>query len=337
MGKNLAQAPLTAIIFAAIWCFIEPFTFLLFSEGYREALSAFTMPFTGYAYITAYGFWLSIILALVISNARGKGMVLLILTSVPMLFTQWITPSVRQIVFGETTGVMTRNDTIFTLGVGSGVTLFLFVMAALLFKPPPPEPEPPKKPNTPPKKPDKYRLKKRNFVILLIILPVIYMVIFFLTWHYLLLNSEAARVYYTGNPERLKFSTYLVNMMLDDNKQIPMALLKGALYSLPLISLMLQFAHKRVMFVITSVMLLLGPVLRMLIPDAVMPADVRFAHLIEMSAAAVAFGLFASVTMHLCVYKEKPPEPPPKAHKAAPVAVAPAAEAPTGAHPAQKA
>lgn len=331
MGKNLAQTPLTAIIFAAVWCFSAPF--FPASESYGEALAAFNMPLMGYAYMAVYGLWLSIILALIFSNARGKGVVLTVLMAVTVLLTQWVVPTVRPIAFGETTGVMTQTDLILWLVQGVIATVFLLVMALLLFKPEH-KPEPPRPPNAPPKKPDKYRLKVRNFIIIMIVLPVIYMVVFFLTWYFLLLGNEAARAFYSVGADTDTFAKYLVGIMLNDSRQIPMALIKGLLYVLPLIPLMLQLAHKRVIFIITTVMLLLGPALRLLIPTAVMPDAVRFAHLIEMAAAAVVYGGFAAFMMHMCVFKEQTKEPvhappPAKGKKpaAAPDAPAPAAKA----------
>lgn len=325
MGKNLAQTPLTAIIFAAIWCFLVPFISL--SESYKEALAEFSMPLSGYAFMVVYGLWLSIILALVFSNARGKGIVLTVLTAVSVLFTQWAAPAMRQIVFGETTGKMTMSDSIFWLVEGVAATVFLLVLALLLFKPPHVA-EPPRPPNAPPKKPDKYHIKKRNFVVTLIVLPVIYMVVFFLTWYFLVLNNEAARTYYSVSADTNTFAKYLVDVMLNDSKQIPMALIKGLLYTLPLIPLMLQLAHKRVMFVIITIMLLLGPALRMLIPSVVMPAEVRIAHLTEMSVAAVVFGALTAFMMHMCVFKEQVKEPP---HAAPSAKGQRAAAAPAGA------
>lgn len=303
MGKNLAQAPLTAIAFASIWYFSVPFFSSLSSESYKEALAGFNMPVLGYAFMVVYGLWLSIILALIFSSARGKGVVLTVLMAIPMLFTQWVAPTIRQIVFWDAASQMTQRDLIFWLVEGVIATIFLLMLALLLFKPPHVH-EPPRQPNAPPKKPDKYRLRKRNFVVTLIVLPVIYMVIFFLTWYFLLLGNAAAREFYVAGADTDTFAKYLVDMLMNDNRQMPMALIKGLLYALPLIPLMFELAHRRAMFIITSVMLMLGPALRMLVPSAVIPDAVRIAHLIEMSATAVVFGALTAFMMHMCVFRE---------------------------------
>lgn len=302
MGKNLAQTPLTAVFYAAIYCFLAPF--LKFSEGYSAALAGYSMPNLGYIFMIAYGFWISLALALIFSNARGKSVILAVLMAIPFLVTQAAAPMIQQIVFGETSNVMTQSDSIFKLIQSAASIVLLLILGLLLFKAPHAA-GPPKPPGALPKAPDKYKLKKRDFIIKLIVLPVIYMVVYFLARYFLLLSNEAARVYYSVSADTNTFAKYLVNIMLDDSRQIPMALIRGLLYSFSLIPLMLQLAHKRVMFFITSIMLLLGPAVQMLIPSPVMDTSVRFAHLIEISAGAVVFGALCAFMLHTSVFKEQ--------------------------------
>lgn len=320
MVKNLAKTPLTAILFAAIWCFAAPF--FPISESYGTALAEFTFPLLGYAYIVAYGLWLSLILALIISNARGKGLILILLTAAATLLTQWVVPNYRlllQFFGGTATGAMTFTDFLFwSILQDVAAAVFLFILAGLLFHAPLPPPEPPRPPNAPPRPPvppDKYKLKIRNFIITLVVLPVIYMVMHFITQFFILYRSEAIRAFYEVDKDIDTFAEYIVDIMLQHGMEIPFALITGLATILPLLLLLFQFAHKRVMFIILAVMLLLGPVVRMLIPTAVLANDVRLALLINTAIITAVYGGLSAFMLHICVYKVQPPAP---AHPMAP-------------------
>ncbi len=305
MGNFLAKSPLTAIFFAAVYHYLTPF--LPFSQGYKDALAGFSMPMMGYVFLIAYGFLVSITIALVFGEARGTGILLAMVLFASLLLGQFAAPNLSQFLFGETTGVMSKTDTLFHIAQLSAATLLTLILSSLLFKRPPPPPQPH---NTPPKKPDKYLLKTGNFIIILIVLPIIYLVFYFLAWYFLLWRNGAARVYYGGTEELQTFIQVIINMLLTNAKQVPMVLIKGLIMSLSLLPLLFQLPHKRVMFIVATILLYLGEGVQMLIPSAIMPDAVRTAHLIEYSALAVAFGGLAAFMLHTCMRKEPTKAPP---------------------------
>lgn len=306
MGNFLMKTPLTAIIFAALWFFAG--VFMPVSPGYYEVLEPFKMSLLGYVLTIAYGLWLSIIAALVIADTKFGGLKPVLLTFPAFLLTQWLAPMLQQIWFGEATGVMARSDLLFKLSAGAVATLLFMALILLLFKHP--SEQSPAHTNALPHPADKYKIKKLDFAIKLIVLPVIYCVVYFLSWHFLLRRFEAARVYY-GSPEYISFVKELVYMLLNDAKQVPLALLKGLTYTLGLLPLLVLLPAKRVTFIITSIMVLLGPAIQMLIPSPVMPDAVRTAHLIELAAVAVVYGGLAGIMLHTSMHKLEAPNPVP--------------------------
>lgn len=311
MVANLAKTPLTAVLFAALYCFVAPF--MPFSQAYADVLSGFTMPLIGYAFIVAYWLFISIIIVLIFGETRYKGIKMVLFTLLSLLGTVWATPLLHDFWFGETTGVMSRFDLIMQLARYAGTGILLLVLGMMLFRRHE-EPHPAQKPATPPKPEPKFHIKKLDMIIKFLVLPVIYMVIYFLVWYFVLWRSEAVRTYFgAADPAEYKpFNVEIINMLLNDIMQLPEVLAQGLVYALLFLPLLLQMAGKRVMFIITSVLLLLAPAVQMLIPSALMPDDVRISCLIFIAVIAVAYGGLGSFLLSMSLIKEAPPPEAPK-------------------------
>lgn len=305
MIANLAKTPLTAALFAALYCFIAPF--LPFSQAYADALSGFAMPIMGYVFMIAYWLLISVIVVLIFGETRYKGIKMVLFTALTMLGAVWAVPMLRDIAFGETTGVMVRLDLLLQLARYAATGILLLVLGMMLFRrheaPPPPV-----KPGTPPKQEPKFHLKKLDLVIKLLVLPVIYMVVYFLVWYFVFWRSNDVRTYF-GAAERSSFAAEIINILINDAKQVPMILIQGLAYALLLLPLLLQMAGKRVLFIIASILLLAATAVQMLIPSAVMPDAVRIAYLMEIAIIAVVYGGLGSFLLSMSLHKEEPPPP----------------------------
>jgi len=312
MVKFLAKTPLLAIIYAAILSFIA--IFIPPSEAFAETLAEFQMPYTGYLFTVVYGLYVSILLAALYHFSKHRGFKLMLLLLLPVLFTQCVVPMLGQVLYGEATGVMSGSDSLMELAKRAGAVIFVMLLAALLFKRPLKDGEEekpkPKKPLPKNKKQEPtevtYKIKKIDLAVKMLVLPVVYCVLYFLVWYFVLWQSEAARVYYSGDPELRSFVTEIVYMLLENVRLVPLALLKGLLLAFCMIPLLKELEANRILFIGTTIALFLGPAVHMLIPSPLMPESVRIAHLIELSVIAVLYGALAGFLMHISLLRRVP-------------------------------
>jgi hypothetical protein len=296
MGGNLSKTPLLAVVFASALNFAA--LFFPVSAPYYEAQGGFVMPVSGYIFMVAYGFWIAAVAALAVSGS-GKGARPIILVALALLLTQLAAPAANTLFEGEATGVMSRADVLYGLAAEAVAVVFMLVTAALLFKAP--QDKAPAK--------YKYKIRTLGLIVRAIVLPLTYCTLHFVAWYFLLWRVQAARVYYGGSPDSTTFSAAIVNMLLNDFRQIPLALLTGLLYTAGIIFILFLMPDKRPMFAALSVMMMCGPALKMLIPDPLMPQEVRMAQLFQRLAMAAAFGVLGSVLLHTSVKKTEAPQP----------------------------
>ncbi len=295
MGSYLLKTPLTAIIFAAVWQFSA--AFFPISESFGEITAAFAMPLSGYAFMLALGFWLSLVTALIMGGGNpGIKSALMVFGS--FLLTQAAAPALSDAVRGEATRSMTRGDVLLDAAAFTCGMLFLTVMALLLFKPAEPattqaqaKPEP------------KYKIKKLDLIIKIVVLPIIYSIFYFISWYFFLWRNQDARLHYGGPEDSVSFVEAVVAMLLTDIGHLSIALLAGIIITAGLLPTLLLLPGKRLLYILTSVMLLAGPAVKMLIPSPVMPEEVRYSLLLEHLILAVVFGALAGIMLHLSVRK----------------------------------
>jgi hypothetical protein len=324
MGNSLMKTPLTAIIFAAVWQFAA--VFFPHSDSYAEALAAFEMPLLGYVYMLTLGLLLSIVTALALAARPGVMTAVMVLAA--FLLTQAAAPNLQSIFFGETSSTMTRADILLGLASLAVSMIFLLLMGVLLFKAPPA----PATPGHTPPPPAKYKIKKLHLIIKIVVLPIIYCVLYFVAWYFLLWREQAARLYYGGPEDSVTFAAAIVNILLNDARQVPMALAVGLLTTAGLLPLLFKMPGKRPLYMASSVLLLAGPAVQLMVPSPLMPDDVRMANVLLQAALAVVFGALAGIILHTSIKKDaaaQQPQAAPKAAAKTPTgAAAPAAKAP---------
>jgi len=312
MVKFIAKTPLIAIIYAAVLTFAA--IFIPSTELYSEALFVFQVPYTGYLFMVVYGLYISLILASLYQFSKHRGFRLMLPLLLPVLVTQCVVPMLEQVMYGETTGVMSGSDSLMELLKRAVTVVFVMLVAALLFNRPLKDGEElkskPKKKLPKNKKPEPagvtYKIKKIDLAVKMLVLPVVYCVLYFLVWYFALWQSEVARVYYSGDPELRSFVTEIVLMLLENVRLVPMALLKGLLLTLCMIPLLKELESNRILFIGMTIALFLGPAVYMLIPSPVMPHSVRIAHLIELSVLAVLYGALTGFLMHISLLRRVP-------------------------------
>lgn len=310
MGGNLARSPLIGVFYAALLWFVAGF--LPRSEAYAGAVAGFSFPTMGKLMLLAYAVVAAAIYAAVFSGAQKGGPGLALMLALTACGQQWLTPSLRQLLLGETTGVMTMTDTLLqTLG-GCGATVLVLVLAMLLYKT---QEKPAAKPGAPKTEP-KYKLGALGLVIRMLALPVIYFLVYYLLWYFLFWRREAVYTFYTG-AEFSKLENFmgeLIHVLVDRGREAVLTLLTGLAYALFGLPLVLRMREKRVLFIACNALLCLTGVMIYLLPSPVLPDEVRMAHLPLQGAVLLVYGVLSGVLLHTAFHREAAPAARPAEH-----------------------
>lgn len=298
MGANLAKTPLMAVLYAAMLTFVA--RFVPFSAAFAEAQAAYTVPVTGYIMLIVYGLWLSVIIALYVTHAKGRGLMPLLGEAALLLSLGCILPVLEQILRGQPTMVMTTADTWIQVAVFAVSTLILLVLGSLLLKAPEPDP-----------RPVKYNIKVPHLIVKVIASPLVFCILYFLTWYFLAWRVEAVRLYFTNNAGAIDggFIAEIINMLLHDAGMAGFSLIQGLLLILCSFPLLFQLPGKRIMFLILNTMLYLCSAFYWLIPGPVVPDAVRFAQLLRYGVLLLLYGVFTGFMLHTSLKAEALPEP----------------------------
>lgn len=323
MGGNLAKAPLVGIFYGTLLWFVA--ALLPRSAAYAEAAGPFVMPTVGLLMLLAVAVVFAAACAVAFGGARKGGVPFIAMLALTACGAQWLAPLLRQLLLGETTGVMTTGDTLFELLAGCGATILALVLAMLLYKTPDKAAFPGGK--APPEA--KYKLGVLGLVIRLLVLPLIFFLLYYLLWYFLFWRVDAAREFF-GRAEKLNFMGEVIAILVDRGKEAAVTLLVGLAYALISLPLLFQMQGKRVLYIAANTLLYLTAALRYLIPSPIMPDAVRMAHLPETGLLLLLYGIIAGLLLHTAFRKQEVPTAPGIAAKGGQPAAKPQAK-PAGA------
>lgn len=283
MGGNLARAPIVGVFYAALLWYVA--AFLPRSVAYAQSISEFTMPVTGLLMILVYAVVVAAGYAAVYACARRGGRVLpvLILCAFGLQIT---VPSLRLLLLGDPAGIMTGRDVILNLTGRLLATILTLLLCRLLYKP---------APGVNAAAPG-YKSGKLGLVIRLLVLPVIFCILYYLLWYNLFWRVDAAREFY-GAAERQSFMGEIIDILLYRGNEVLITLLAGLLYAGFSLLLLTCLRGKRVLYIVANTILFVTGALVYLVPDPVMPAEVRFAHLFETGTLMVAYAVVSAVLL----------------------------------------
>ncbi|MGI6404378.1 MAG: hypothetical protein ACOX0K_09290 [Oscillospiraceae bacterium] len=306
MGGNLAKSPLVAVFYAALLHFTV--VFLPFSEHYGSLLHSYEPQISPAQYLlmVAYCLWIVIPIAIVFSAAEPTKLKSFLLLLPTCLGLQWVVPLIQQLAFGEVTGVMTQKDTLLHLMQGCAATILILFLCFLLMS----QKTAAHTPGT--SSPKKYKLRYLRLVIVLLVLPFIYSILQFVLGYFLAWRNDAFRAYYQGGGN-LGIMHMIINMLLYAPRYAVFSLLRGMLYALFSLPLLLLLPGKRVVYILCHTMLCLSGAILYLAPSPVMPAPVAVTHLIATAVVLVIYGGLSGYLLHLCVEAPKAAPLPAKA------------------------
>lgn len=303
MGGNLAKAPLTAIIFAAMMALMAQL--LPVSQTYAQASAEFRMPLAGYVFLVVYGLWLSLAMALYYYHAKAKGPGALIFAAIFFLGLACVGPAADQIAFGQPTGAMTGADTWMQVIAFSVSTLFILLLGHMLMSRDPAMEQP---------RP-KCKLQALPLTIKLIVTPFIFCILFFILWYFMVWQREPVLLYYSGGLPRAE-----VDFLPMLTRNVIFSLVQGLAYMLLSLPLLQQLPGKRSMFLILNALLYLSGALYWLIPQAAVPDAVRIAQLVRYGVLMLVYAVLTGIMLHTSIKAEEA-EPVKPAKAARPAAV----------------
>lgn len=301
MGGNLAKSPLAAVFYSALFHFIA--VFLPFSESYGSLLHSYEPQISPVRHLLliAYCLWIVVVIALVLWFTEQKKLKSFLLLLPACLGIQWAVPLVQQLALGEVTGTMTQKDTLLHLIQGCGATLLTLVLCFLLMS----QKMTTHTSNTP--SPKKYKLKYLRLVIFLLVLPLIYSILQFVLGYFLAWRNDAFRAYYQGGGNQ-GIMYMIIEMLLDAPRYAVFSLLRGMLYALFSLPLLVLLPGKRVVYILSQTMLFLSGAFLYVLPNPVMPVPVAVIHLIATAAVLVIYGVLSGYLLHTCMEAPKPAE-----------------------------
>ena len=303
MRGNLAKAPLVAVLYASLLHFTT--IFLPFTLYYREARYAFAWSLTWLdnLWLAAYALFACLVAALSFAAIEQKGMGAFLRLLPIFLGLGWIMPMLQPFLLG-TPAALTQWDILMHFAGGVGATILMLLLSTLLYsrKPVLAEGEEP-----PPKKekvkggPRKFKLV-RLILFMLLALPFAFFIFYFVGWYFLAWREDALREFYGGGANS-GFFFMLISTLLERPMQAGLTLLRGLLLAAFSLLLLLNFSHKKLMFIVINVLLFLSPTLFYLIPTALMPWEVRLPHLIFSAAHLLLFGVLCAFLLPLALNK----------------------------------
>lgn len=130
----------------------------------------------------------------------------------------------------------------------------------------------------------------------LLTLSIVYMAIYFVFGYYVAWQFEAVRLFYSGNSELLGFTQQMQNTLHTKNLIIPFQVFRGLLWVLagmPIVSYLKGSKTEKIIACVLFYSVLTS--IPLIVDNPFMPADVRAAHLLEVSTSNGLFGLIIGI------------------------------------------
>ena len=303
MRGNLAKAPLVAVLYASLLHFTT--IFLPFTLYYREARYTFAWSLTWLdnLWLVAYALFVCLVAALAFAAIEQKGMAAFLRLMPIFLGLGWIMPMLQPFLLG-TPAALTEWDILMHFAGGVGATILMLLLSTFLYsrKPVLAEGEEPPKKEKVKGGPRKFKLVRLTLFMLLA-LPFAFFIFYFVGWYFLAWREDALRAFYGGPAETSGFFFMLISTLLERPMEAGLTLLRGFLLAAFSLLLLLNLSHKKLMFIVISVLLFLSPALFYLIPTALMPWEVRLPHLIFSAAHLLLFSVLCAFLLPLALNK----------------------------------
>ena len=132
---------------------------------------------------------------------------------------------------------------------------------------------------------------KLNFILPRVaLLALIYMLIYFLFGYFVAWQFADVREFYTGTPNKDSFLQVMAGNM-QDSYIIPFQFIRGLLFSIFSLPIVLMFRNRKRELLISLLLIYATTAIVLIIPNALFPDQVRWAHFLEMTTSMSLFSL----------------------------------------------
>jgi len=242
---------------------------LPFSQGLTEANSS-ANPMSVLMFLPIRSAFLCFTMYFIIRNTGLGGKKLFLNLLFVMFFITSFTQHIDTLFIGSAFPVMTRLDIILIILSGLFALLATVPLLVYFFQ---------NKDNTV----EKIELNIKSLILKLGIIGIIYLIIYMFFGVFIIMRIEEFRVFYSAievNPIML----------------FPFQILRGILLGIFILPLMKMVKTKKI-FIISICLVYLCMAVDLILPNVLLPTNIRIAHLIEMTISMVLFGIIVGSIM----------------------------------------
>ena len=142
------------------------------------------------------------------------------------------------------------------------------------------------------------KLSISSLIARIAVLGLVYMAVYFIFGYFVAWKFEAVRLFYSGSTVDAGFLGQLQNNLNDQPIIYPFQVIRGILFVSFLVPMLLMLYRKgKAKFVLAVCLVYLTTSIVLIIPNALFPDAVRWAHFIEMTSSMLLFGLISGFTL----------------------------------------
>jgi len=266
------------IVFVYIVVYIASNAVMPFSQAFRE-IAAETSSLSGFFLFICCCAFICFTICYIVAKSRWRGAKCVAGISFVVFMTASFMTQIETLFFGSAFPVLTKTD-IFSIMLVMLPPIFIGVKLGVVFFG---EREPAEKSDP---------IRASTLVPIIAILGLIYAAIYFLFGYFVAWQFEELRVFYSGSAENAGFIGVLINNAVNDPIIYPFQFVRGIMFvsfSLPLLYMTREKGRKN--FIISVCLTYLITAVLLVIPNALFPDVVRWAHFIEMTSSMLIFGI----------------------------------------------
>jgi len=228
--------------------------------------------------------WICGTITYVVTHSGWRASRLIPALIISLFFVYSFMAQIETFFFRSAFGILTATD-IFLIMVANGVSILAGVPLAVKLFGKGRREEVEKYPNNLPV------LSFSKLIIKLVLIGISYMIIYFVFGYYVAWQVKDLRIFYSGNPADNGFVSVLANNFHEMPVIYPFQFVRGVLFGLFVLPLVLMFKHRPGVLLITLILVFLSLGISLIIPNFLFPDTVRWAHFAEMTSSMFVFAI----------------------------------------------
>jgi hypothetical protein len=273
--KTILKMILMTIVYVII--FMASNALLPFSDTFRE-LGSSASP-ASLLFFLILGLYVSIVIWYLFLHSNVKGFKLVMIIAGTIFYTQYFMSQIETFFFGGSFSSLTKFDIVLIMLAGLIPTFITSFLGFGLFK------SKIIKRNT-----EYNKIELKEYFWKLPIFGIIYLCIYMVFGYFVAWQFKEVRIFYSSSDIMPSFIEQLQNNFNGNIIIYPFQILRGMLFGCGAIVLLL-IMNKKMNYIISVILLFLTPGMELIVPNALFPDQVRYAHLIEMLTSMLLLGI----------------------------------------------